>query len=204
MPYVFPRWANGLPSVLLNCWILRLTECLPSHNKLCRSYNGNRTSHDDFIRWTHFPRCRPFVRGIHRSPVNSPLNGQWRGALMFSLICVWINGWVNNCEVGDLRRYRAHYDVTLMHCWREANTYQHWNTENSRYFNEIFVTGCTASCQMTIPMQPVKQISSNWRCQQVHTVITLWLCSKLFVLWMLLCECSVIYISKLIKFPTCR
>ena len=32
----------------------------------------------------------------------------------FSLICVWINGWVNNGEAGDLRRYRAHYDVTVM------------------------------------------------------------------------------------------
>ena len=40
--------------------------------------------------------------------------GQWRGALMFSLICTWINGWVNNGEAGDLRRYRAHYDVTVM------------------------------------------------------------------------------------------
>ena len=26
-------------------------------------------------------------RGIHRWPVNSPHKGQWRGALMFSLIC---------------------------------------------------------------------------------------------------------------------
>ena len=40
--------------------------------------------------------------------------GQWRGALMFSLICVWINDWVNNREAGDLRRYRAHYDVIVM------------------------------------------------------------------------------------------
>ena len=30
------------------------------------------------------------------------------------LICVWINGWVNNREAGDLRRYRAHYDVIVM------------------------------------------------------------------------------------------
>ena len=52
--------------------------------------------------------------GIHRSPVNSPHKGQWRRALIFSLICVWINGWVNNREAGDLRRYRAHYDVTVM------------------------------------------------------------------------------------------
>ena len=43
--------------------------------------------------------------------------GQWCGALMFSLICVWINGWVNNREAGDLRRYRAHYDVIVMASW---------------------------------------------------------------------------------------
>ena len=75
------------------------------------------TSHfarDDVIKWKHFPRYWPFVRGIHRSPVNSPHKGQWRGALMFSFICVWINGWVNNHEAGDLRRYHAHYDVTVM------------------------------------------------------------------------------------------
>ena len=70
--------------------------------------------HDDVIKWKHFPRCWPFVRGIHRSPVISPHKGQWRGALMFPLICVWINGWVNNREAGDFRRYHAHYDVTVM------------------------------------------------------------------------------------------
>ena len=40
--------------------------------------------HDDVIKWKHYPRYWPFVRGIHRSPVNSPHKGQWRGALMFS------------------------------------------------------------------------------------------------------------------------
>ena len=62
----------------------------------------------------HFPRYWPFVRGIHRSPVNSPHKGQWRGALRFCLICAWINGWVNNREAGDLRRQRAHYDGIIM------------------------------------------------------------------------------------------
>ena len=47
-------------------------------------------------------------------PGEIPTKGQWRGNLMFSLICVWINGWVNNGEAGDLRRYRAHYYVTVM------------------------------------------------------------------------------------------
>ena len=70
--------------------------------------------HDDVIKWKHFPRNWPFVRGIHWSPVNSSHKGQWRRALMFSLICVWINDWVNNRETGDLRRYRAHYDVIVM------------------------------------------------------------------------------------------
>ena len=70
--------------------------------------------HDDVIKWKHFPRCWPFVRGIHWSPVNSLHKGQWRGALMFSLICARINGWVNNREAGDLRRHRAHYNVIVM------------------------------------------------------------------------------------------
>ena len=70
--------------------------------------------HDDVIKWRHFPRNWAFVRGIHRSPVNSSHKGQWRGSLMFSLICVWTNDWVNNREAGDLRRYRAHYDVIVM------------------------------------------------------------------------------------------
>ena len=43
-----------------------------------------------------------------------PHKGQWRGALIFSLISVRINGSVNNREAGDLRRYCAHYDVTVM------------------------------------------------------------------------------------------
>ena len=50
--------------------------------------------HDDVIKWKHFPRCWPFVRGIHRSQVNSPHKGQWRGALMFSLIWAWIKGFL--------------------------------------------------------------------------------------------------------------
>ena len=55
-------------------------------------------------------RCIPDLR----SAVNSPHKGQWRGALIFSLICVWLNGCINNREAGDLRRYRAHYDVSVI------------------------------------------------------------------------------------------
>ena len=70
--------------------------------------------HDNVIKWKHFLRYWPFVRGIHRSPVNSPHKGKWRGVLILSLICAWINGWVNNREAGDLRRHSAHYDVIAM------------------------------------------------------------------------------------------
>ena len=77
----------------------------------CIDINGIRRSHDDVIKWKHFPRYWPFVWGIHRSPVYSPHKGQWRGALMFYLICAWIYGWVNN---PNLRHHRIHYDVTVM------------------------------------------------------------------------------------------
>ena len=74
--------------------------------------------HDNVIKWKYSPRYWPLVRGIHRSPLNSPHKGQWRGALMFSLICAWINCWVNNREAGDLRRHRSHYDVIVMYIYR--------------------------------------------------------------------------------------
>ena len=108
-----------------NWWLRRLHEwpkitgcCCStmthSQEDLRPSPVGFKQVHDDVIKWKHFPRYLPFVRGIHRSPVNSPHKGQWRGAVMFSLICVWINDWVNNREAGYLRRYRAHYDVSVM------------------------------------------------------------------------------------------
>ena len=28
--------------------------------------------------------------------------------------CAWKNSWVNSREAGDLRRHRAHYDVSVM------------------------------------------------------------------------------------------
>ena len=79
--------------------------------------------HDDVIKWKCFPRYWPFVQGIHRWPVNFPHKGQWRGGLMFSFICAWINAWVNNREAGDLRRHCAHYDVTVMNYCNEMARY---------------------------------------------------------------------------------
>ena len=64
----------------------------------------------------------------------------------------WINGWVNNREAGDLRRYRAHYDVSVMwtnvHLSSETSsgihlraisqeitsTINHWNSLENYWF----------------------------------------------------------------------
>ena len=77
-------------------------------------FNELPKCHDDVIKWKLFPRYWPFVREIHRSRVNSPHKGQWRGALMFSLIYAWINNWINSREADDLRGQCTHYDVIVM------------------------------------------------------------------------------------------
>ena len=69
---------------------------------------------DDVIKWRHFPRHWPFVRGIHRWPVDSPHEGHWHRTSMFSLICSWTNRWTNRRDAGDLNNHRAHYDVIVM------------------------------------------------------------------------------------------
>ena len=84
-------------------------------------------NHDDVIKWKDFPRYWPFVRGKWPAPENSPHKGQWRRALMFSLISARINRRVNNREAGDLRRNRAHYDVILMMCSTKHQNARLWN-----------------------------------------------------------------------------
>ena len=72
-------------------------------------------SHDDVIKWNHFPRNWPFVRGIHRSrwiPHTKASDAEL--SWMLSLICIWIKGCVYNPEAGDFRRHRGHYDVNVM------------------------------------------------------------------------------------------
>ena len=92
---------------IISLLVIRAALCISYVNTLRPIQNDRHFTYDDVIKWKHFPRYWPFVPGIHRSPVNSPHKGQWRGALMFNLVCVWINGWVNNRETGDLRPYRV-------------------------------------------------------------------------------------------------
>ena len=97
LPATEPHWGVFMFTVTVDKW----------------STVKSSDTHDDVIKWKHFPRYWPFVRGIHRSPVNSPHKGQWRGAFMFSLICALINDWVKNGDAGDLRRHRVHFDVIV-------------------------------------------------------------------------------------------
>ena len=73
--------------------------------------------------WCHqmetFSTLLSFYVGNSSATSEFPHKGQWHGALMFSLICSWINGWVNNWDASDLIGHHAYYDVTVM--------FQHWS-----------------------------------------------------------------------------
>ena len=71
------------------------------------------------------------------------------GALMFSLICAWINGWVNNGEASDLIRHHAHYDVPVKS--RQSQGYKFkqklqkfniWNCAKKIYTQHTFLIQC--------------------------------------------------------------
>ena len=135
---------------------------------------------DDVIEWKHFPRYWPFVRGIHRSPHN----GQWRRALMLSLIWARINGWVNTDEAGHLRRHRAHCDVIVMkYCFivwsmicNLKNSHLYCNVHSAgtnrkiSYSSEVF---CSTSSSF---------LQFDWfpKCMQCTQIITNRACIVLF------------------------
>ena len=159
----------------LQYWFLWIQHGIPKYNR-CRSGKNDpvvfriifrwrrslfvffyRFSHDDVIKWKDFPRYWPFVRGIHLSPVNSPHKGQWRGSLL-SLILVWISDWVNNREAGDLRRYRAHYDVIVMQTLTRRRVFS-WNVSSWKT-RHSFPTQSISSLLMTRwHMAPGHQLS---------------------------------------------
>ena len=88
---------------------------------------------DDVIKWKLLTRYWSFVQGIHRSPMNSLHKSQWRGALMFSLICALNKRLSNNREASDLRRHRFHYDVIVMQESKHVqHPRQHWLLKKKR------------------------------------------------------------------------
>ena len=103
----------------------------------------HHSSHDDVIECKHLSRYWTFLREIHRSSVNSPRKGQWRGALMFSLICGWTNGWANHQDAADLIHHRANYDVTVVMAdsWNSAllTTYIFFHRNPSLLIIQIYM-----------------------------------------------------------------
>ena len=91
---------NGLNHLRSNCLVIIWDELMCKHLLIVD---------DDIMKWKHFLRYRPFVRGIHRSLVDSLHWGQWCRALMFSLVCVWTNCWTNSQKAGELRCLGAHF-----------------------------------------------------------------------------------------------
>ena len=88
----------------------------------------------------------PVTEGIHWSLVNSPHTDQWRRALMFSLICAWTSGWVNNQDAGDLRHHHTHYDVTVMWCRIWSRSGQPWDVS-------AFITSLLSNFELVKPVK---------------------------------------------------
>ena len=129
---------------------------------LCYPHNG-------VIKWKHFPRYWPFVRGFHRSPVNFPHKGQRRGAYMFLFICAWTNAWVNNRDAGDLRHHRTHYDVIVMGRL-VSSIYWYYlpiSISSARSTRKVIQVPARAIIMTTLhalsPMIPVKACTTSWK-----------------------------------------
>ena len=147
-------------------WPLK-TRFIVIHRSHWIYYNGS-ISHDDVIKWKHFPRYWPFVWGIHRWPVDSPDKGQWRGALMLYLIWAWINGWVNNREAGDLRRHRAYHHVIVMKLpyFNEAE----WRIYGSVniYFFQLMACRLIAAMPLSEPVKTYCLQGTGWNSEMFH------------------------------------
>ena len=151
--------------------------CIIMTSRGCPGVKITTSTHDDVIKWKHFPRYWPFVRGVHRSrwihrtkacpssplPVNSPHKGQWRGALMFSLICARMNDWVNNREAGELRCHHGHYDVSVMYLFSSMH----------RLTSKLIITGSLRGGRWI-------SLTKGPQCgKRSHAMPSRWICSHI-------------------------
>ena len=116
----FRQWL--LSSVALKLSVNQWRLSWKSYNYIRYQFCQNQ---DFMIWWRHqMETCSALLAlCAGNSPVTSefPAQSQCRGASIFSLICAWIYGCVNG-EAGDLRRHRAHYDVTVLYSCDSMNT----------------------------------------------------------------------------------
>ena len=134
-----------------------------------------------------------------RSLVNSPHEGQWRRALIFSLICALINGCVNNREAGDLRRHQAHYDITVTLFLANSSRW-HWHNSTVSCW-QIMKTSQQAMATKT-PSNKISHpgyflttrplfLTNSSRCGWLHSnvsqssVTQCWLEVPLFSIWLI-------------------
>ena len=149
------------------------------------NYNGE--IHDDVIKWKHFLRYWTFVWGIHRSPVKHPHKGQWRGALMFSLICIlnkrlskqlW-GWWFETLSRSFWRHCNAFVKWTPVQ-WEHRKTGQHPSPSHRLLYRvelytfihgravgvrDLCVTAMSESCEVRIWLKCQEIVSSWWRHQ---------------------------------------
>ena len=106
-------WEKGKLHKSLGWWRLNTSvSCVKVSSEIRLS--RKQRLHDAVIKWRYFPLYWPFIRRIHRSPVDSPHKGQWHTASMFSLMCSWTNSWANSPGAGDFRHHGAHCDVIVV------------------------------------------------------------------------------------------
>ena len=119
--------------------------------------------HDDVIKWKHFPRYWPFMRGIHRSPANSPhkVPATQSFDVFFDLRLInrlskqWWGWW---------------FETPLLTLWRHCNLY------SSQLLHRHWASVTTAHCQCcsperygynchgkpTKPKQSVNHVYNSW------------------------------------------
>ena len=83
-----------------------------------------------------FSALLALLRGIRWSPVDSPHNGQWHGALMLSLLCAWINYWINSGNTCHLRCHNVHVTSLLWQKFFSDQTYNK-NSYGAEWYDNI-------------------------------------------------------------------
>ena len=113
------------------CWlcVLAIFQMYPSSVSWLLMLSHKYTMmHDDFIKWTHFPRYWPFVWGVHRSPVNSPHKGQdvfFDLRLNKRLSKQWWGRWFETLSC-PLWRHSNGYFIQYVYFWHPMAVWPHF------------------------------------------------------------------------------
>ena len=138
--------------------------------------------HDDVIKWKHFPRYWPFVRGIHRSPIffylrpNKKLSKQW-----------W--GWWFETPSCPLWRHRNGTAICA-----STRSLDAWKNES--LCEELCVRACDMQCAARIVFRADSRFAPRqWETALLCNDVSHWLGASLksaqvFILRYWLCSCT--------------